>query len=422
MATTFDAEHRVAIGYYLTQSTFASLVMSMLDQAMIALDAIGLRVAAIVCDGASEHSKAMKAVCKWSLRDLNAGDSDFQCAMPHPLYPGRENAVFFISDPPHLMKKAASNLFSSGTHPKQHTRLMRIGEQYIVWSMLVEAFEQDKEQGKLLLPKLTQQHIDRTGFTRLKVKFSTQVLSESMAKGLEHYVQGPAARLVEYVRVWDRYFDVMNSGIWRQKYIRTNEQGHRDAGTALMTQPIRALDDPRLETLLQTAQHFEQWDRSNREQGARDEDTKDATSRRFITRQLFYDLRMAVYGFVGLVRTHLRRFKDTAAFIPKMFSQDPVEAHFSRIRHGGAAGHNSAPAALHIATLQAGAKVDKMQVVDTGNVSGGEPPALLRVQEAPLQNRMQSKKIAEELSARGRNMLEGRNLHTKATILAHLSL
>ena len=60
MVTTFDGKHRVPIGYYLAQSTFAGLVAEMVDSALIALAKIGLSVRAIVCDGAAEQRRWQK--------------------------------------------------------------------------------------------------------------------------------------------------------------------------------------------------------------------------------------------------------------------------------------------------------------------------------------------------------------------------
>jgi hypothetical protein len=52
MLTTHDGRHRVAVGYYLVQSTSASIVNQMVRSVIIALHEIGLSVHAAVCDGA----------------------------------------------------------------------------------------------------------------------------------------------------------------------------------------------------------------------------------------------------------------------------------------------------------------------------------------------------------------------------------
>ena len=70
--------------------------------------------------------------------------------------------------------------------------------------------------------------MERTGFTRLKVKFSAQVLSGSMALCLETYGGGckshkqgrnaceECGETQRYLRWFDQYIDVMNSGTFRK--------------------------------------------------------------------------------------------------------------------------------------------------------------------------------------------------------------
>jgi hypothetical protein len=251
MCTTWDGKHRFAIGYYLVRSCSAGLIQEMVDESIIALAEIGLTIRAIVCDGASEHRKMMDRLCIWSLADLGITtmqtwldvarvlklDANFKCAMASPSAPGDKlSAIFIVSDPSHLIKKGAENVHCSGDGDR-HTRHMLKKEggdgvaKWLEWRMFALAYEADMAVGGFgrLIRKVTREHIERNGFTRLKVSFSAHMLSNSMANALEVYVKDDAAELVVYVKKFDAYFDIMNSGVWREKWDFKDTDGNAGA-------------------------------------------------------------------------------------------------------------------------------------------------------------------------------------------------
>jgi hypothetical protein len=236
----------------------------------------------------------MEKVAIWSHRDLGIGDSDFKCAMENPLFPGdKSHAIFFQNDPSHGMKKGAASIHSSGNqswHTRHCLKTMEDGSvKYLDWNMFKKAWDKDREGSKgftALLPKITREHIERNGFTRLKVSFSAQMLSDSMARALEEYVGDEAKALIEYVTLFDEFFDIMNSGLYRKKW-----DGDTDAWKRTLATPITSLDDGRLQHLLDFIKYFEDWEASNKAMPAA---TEKIRSQRFITWQLFADLRTSV--------------------------------------------------------------------------------------------------------------------------------
>eukprot|EP01052_Picozoa_sp_SAG31_P050230 SAG31_NODE_11370_length_1037_cov_11.811301_1_plen_184_part_00 len=92
---------------------------------------------------------------------------------------------------------------------------------------------------------------------------------------------------------------------------------------------------------------------------------------------------MATYGFVGLVGHYHKYLKEAApfwdlassgfGFIPKLFSQDPVEAFFSRMRYGGGAGSNSNFTVKDAGNRIRSAKLEELVRTTKSNVTY-EPP------------------------------------------------
>ena len=74
--------------------------------------------------------------------------------------PGR--FIFFISDPPHLVKTLRNCLYNSGSH--SNSRLMWNNQLHLVWSHISNFFFEDQELGLHYLPKLTYDHINLTSY------------------------------------------------------------------------------------------------------------------------------------------------------------------------------------------------------------------------------------------------------------------
>jgi hypothetical protein len=144
-----------------------------------------------------------------------------------------------------------------------------------------------------------------------------------------------------------------------------------------LTKPIYDASDRRLGELLEFVAWFEAWNHENHAIEVEGQIASDMHER-FITQQLFFDLRVAVYGFVGMTLFYLPKLGRSShlGMIPKIFTQDPVEGMFSRLRGGDGAGSNTAPNALMVKHLQAAARNERttMGTQAHGNVSASEHP------------------------------------------------
>ena len=99
--------------------------------------------------------------------------------------------IYFISDPPHLIKTARNCLSNSGSG--KCSRFMWNNGDQILWSHIKEMFYDDQNHSLHLLPKLTYDHIHLTSYSKMNVRLAAQVLSDTTSKVLMNY--GPKSSL-----------------------------------------------------------------------------------------------------------------------------------------------------------------------------------------------------------------------------------
>ena len=243
--------------------------------------------------------------------------------------------------------------------------------------------------------QVTRDHIERSSFTRLKTKFSTQITSGSMQKCLEAYPNRPSTQLVEFCRQFDRYIDLMNSGTPRRSWTGTK---------AGLRYPIRGTDDARVAELIGIVQWFDDWFDANEALPA---STKTLRQMRFITDELYYDLRLAIRGFVGFVAHATGQYSSgpDVAIIPRLFNQDCVEGHFSLLR--GSSGARTAITALELPQAQSAALVqNRMGGMERGNVTEHGGGAEGRILQPELKSREQARKEEQKRKNEGRALAQ----------------
>lgn len=150
--------------------------------------------------------------------------------------------------------------------------------------MIRTAYQKDLLDGQgfgRLIPKVSQEYIDRSNFTRLKVQASARIVSDSMVKCLQARVGAGTESLQEYCKLFNDYFDVMNSGVWRKKWdVRDVRRQPVKDSKFILTAPITASTDKRLRQLLDVASFFEAWHADNERRHAASKKQRHA---RFIT-------------------------------------------------------------------------------------------------------------------------------------------
>ena len=86
---------------------------------------------------------------------------------------------FLFPDPPHLLKNMRNMLF--------HNDVVHAGGT-AKWCYITQFFERDSSKVYQLAPRLKSKHTTLPPFSQMKVKLASQVLSHSVAAGIETYI------------------------------------------------------------------------------------------------------------------------------------------------------------------------------------------------------------------------------------------
>jgi len=114
--------------------------------------------------------------------------------------------IFYVFDPPHLMKLTRNNFFkynlevSNNMTDKKHLNYFYKADQGI----------------NHCAPKLTDAHINPGPFQKMKVSYASQVFSVTVAAGIRSYVEygklpRTAETTVNFIEYMDKLFDILNS-------------------------------------------------------------------------------------------------------------------------------------------------------------------------------------------------------------------
>ena len=171
-------------------------------------DVIGLNVVGVVSDLGSNFKQFVKelgitATKPWFLKD------------------GKK--IIFLFDPPHLIEAVRNNLINYNFH---------FGDKVASWQDVKVFYEKDSTLSIRCCPKLTDRHINPNGFTKMKVKYATHLLSHTVAAAIHMYVSpgalpASAAGTAQFISNFDLIFDCLNSSslksskLYRRECLKT---------------------------------------------------------------------------------------------------------------------------------------------------------------------------------------------------------
>ena len=180
-------------GYMVTSNTVkAGDLKPLVFEALDTLKSIGLKVRALICDQGSNNCSMLSS--------LNV--------CPETPYFFKETDKYYVFyDPPHLIKNVRNNLLKYS---------FNLNEGSAKWKDIEEFYEVDKKFPYRMAPKLTEHHIHLPAFGKLKVSRAVQVLSHSVAAGINFLVQYgllPKTSLAtsKFVSTFDKLFNVFNA-------------------------------------------------------------------------------------------------------------------------------------------------------------------------------------------------------------------
>lgn len=317
MVRGITSSMRYPLAAYATKTLSASTLYSILWECVECLEiVVGLKVMYICCDGAVQNRKFFKL--------HGTSDSQLNNRTRNP-YAVEERDIFFISDPPHLLKTARNCFANSDAHSK--TRSLWNGKT-ISWKHVVKLYEDHCEQTELrLCPKLTRNHLYLTSFSKMRVSLAAQILSATVANGLQMIYGDAVSSTVEFVRILNKWFDIMNvKNLHESRNTRNNDLA-----------PFTCRDDPRLAWLENDfPKYFEEWEAAvNARPGNFSRKQKEQMK---LSHQTVDGLKLTSVSVAAVVRKLL----DAGApfVMTSHLNQDPLEQLFGHCRHKGGSNDN----------------------------------------------------------------------------------
>lgn len=163
-----------------------------IEECVVNLTDIGLTVEALASDMGSNFLELA------NLYNVTPESPEFQV---------KSHTLLYIFDPCHLIKATRNNLM-------KHT--FRFEGKSTSWKFIEHFYEQDKKQFYRCAPKLTNAHLRPTNFEKMKVSLAAQVLSHTVASGMNTYMSlgglpADAFGTIEVIERFNNLFDILNS-------------------------------------------------------------------------------------------------------------------------------------------------------------------------------------------------------------------
>lgn len=278
---------------------------------------VGLKVLFITSDGASPNRRF--------IRLHNTNDQQGIVYKAENLFAEDERSIYFISDPPHLLK-TARNCFANSYSHKKTRKLWKNGKD-ISWMHVVDLFKDHCSAGLRICPKLSRNHIDISSFGCMKVSYAAQVLSSTVAGALELLYGPEVSETVCFIRHMNKFFDCLN--------VRSLHEATATRNPNLDV--YRTPDDPRLDYLLnEFLDYFKTWKTDVENRGG--QFTKSQKASMQLSYQTLQGFEITIKSIVECVKIVLS--KGAPFVLTEHFNQDPIEQHFGAIRSGGGCNNN----------------------------------------------------------------------------------
>ena len=192
MVRGLAANWKQPVGFVFTHNACSGTVLkSLLFECLEKLYNIGLHVAVVISDQGSNFQQ----LC--NLLDVSVA---------HPYFELSGKRYCYMFDPPHLLKSVRNNLQS-------YTFYFDDGKM-ASWKEIENFYKIDEQQKFRLAPKLTKKHIELPAFSKMKVKTAAQVLSRTVAAGLDTHARfsnASSSDTAEFITEFDELFDIFNS-------------------------------------------------------------------------------------------------------------------------------------------------------------------------------------------------------------------
>ena len=303
------------------------------DRVWLVIDALelsGIKIIACVCDGSAQNRAFIDMHTPVTVLSSGVVFDTINTASPD----GR--ILYFISDPPHLLK-TIRNCFAKSGKTKKHKRLMVKDGEEIVWSTIIRLFNEDKNDNLRRSHKLNAQNVFLNSYTAMKVNLAAQVMSRTVAMDILLRKWPNTSSVVKFIIMVNDFFDMLNGN--------STTDAKRAANENLAA--YESLQDPRIydekapdgtiikrSKLGQFWDYIEEW--KNEVNGLKCSEKE--KKKKMLARQTIDGIEMAINGFIGAVNYLLSI--GTKFINARVFCQDPLEQYFGKQRQAGGGSRN----------------------------------------------------------------------------------
>ena len=308
---------KFSLATFATKGATATQIFPLFWKAVSILElSVDLKVIAATADGASPNKTFFRMHKHMDGQD-HTRDVVYRV---RNIYSTEDRYIYFISDPPHLVKTARNCLSNSGAG--RETRYMWNNGKYLLWSHITQLYYEDQDCGLKLLPKLKSDHINLTPFSVMNVSLAAQILSQSVSAALKHYGSPEAEATSKFCDMMDRFFDCVN-GRYPKEHLEKRKP---------MLAPYSSVDDDRLRWLEEDfLQYFDSWKESI--EARQGNYTTNAKSNMFISWQTYEGIRITCYSVTEAIKYLLQN--GVSYVLPECFCQDPLENYYGTQRSLG---------------------------------------------------------------------------------------
>ena len=241
-------------GYFLTCGVSAQSLNRVFWQGVGLLQGYGFTTILACCDGAAENRAFMTM--------NNVSEFVSQTNNPFSGLP-----LFFISDPPHIIKKLRSNnIYNSGRKEisPRYTRYLLLNSKPILWDHVYAVHQRDKDR-HIYATDLRNAHVRLDSVSKMRVKLAVQALNSKVKKDMERH--DPAA--TESTQMFISH----GENLWRALNDNT---------------PLSSLNDSRIKDLDNVITFFDSW----RDGLSLMFESKSEIASHFITWQTMFDIKV----------------------------------------------------------------------------------------------------------------------------------
>ncbi|KAK3924128.1 DNA transposase [Frankliniella fusca] len=311
------------VGIYPSKDLSSSQLFSRVWDVIYTMESCGLKVLSLICDGAAMNKKFFRI--HPGVDALQVGSDNVYATKN--LAATEERLLYFMVDPPHLLKTLRNCLANSYCHKK--SRKMWKNNEDLSW-VTIEKLYAISAQDKYSPHKLTRAHIKLTPFSCMKVILATQTMSGSVARELKNLKDHEAlagcytSELSHFLQIVNDGFDCFNGS--------GDVHGKRNKVNSLLL-PYTSKYDSRFKWLLEKyLRFFQDWKNDTKQR--KGNYTSDAREKMCVSHQAFESLHITTYGFISAVQFMLSEV-NCPAIDAKKFNQDKLEQYFGILRMSG---------------------------------------------------------------------------------------